>query len=225
MLAKTKVLLFDVNETLLDLSKIRNVINESLNSEAAFTIWFSTLLHYSLVETISGTYHTFGEIGKATLMMVARNLKKPINDDNAERIIRLMAECHAHTEVITGLTMLRNAGYRMATLTNSSLSAAKEQLKYAGLTVFFEQIYSVDEFQVYKPHPKTYLGIACDMSVEPEDCIMIAAHAWDLAGARKAGLMTAFIERKGQSIYPLSAVNNFIGKDLVAIAEQLIKAY
>ena len=220
---KTKVLIFDVNETLLNLSKIRISINEALGSEAAFSIWFSTLLHYSLVETISGTYHTFGEIGKATLLMVARNLKKSFTDYKAECIIKMMTELPAHTDVIDGLTMLQNAGYRMFALTNSSLPAAKEQIKYAGIDTFFQQIYSVDEFKVFKPHPKTYLGAAQNLGVMPEDCIMIAAHAWDLAGAKKAGLVTAFIERNGQSIYPLSPVHDFTGQDLKRIAEQLIK--
>jgi len=80
-----------------------------------------------------------------------------------------------------------------------------------------------DEFKVFKPHPKTYLGAAQNLGVMPEDCIMIAAHAWDLAGAKKAGLVTAFIERNGQSIYSLSPVHDFTGQDLKRIAEQLIK--
>lgn len=225
MLQKNKILIFDVNETLLDLSKTRIAINEALGNEAAFSIWFSTLLHYSLVETINGTYHSFGEIGKATLIMVARNLKKSINDDHAERIIRMMTESPAHPDVITGLTMLQKAGYRMVTLTNSSQSSANQQIRFACLNSFFQQVYSVDEFQVFKPHPKAYLGTASNLGVEPKDCIMIAAHAWDLLGASKAGLITAFIERIGQSVYPLSTVHDYTSTDLISLADQLITAF
>jgi 2-haloacid dehalogenase len=225
MAHKNKLLIFDVNETLLDLSKIKDGINTALNSGTAFNLWFLTLLQYSLVESIIGSYHPFGEIGKATLMMTARNLDKQMSGDAADRIIKLMTELPPHPDVQDGLRELHNAGFSIVALTNSALPAARQQISNAGLDLFFQDIYSVNEFQVYKPHPATYLGVAKKLDMLPGDCIMIAAHGWDLAGAKQAGLLTAFIERKGQSAYPLAPVPDFTGKDLVSIAGQIVNAF
>jgi 2-haloacid dehalogenase len=225
MANNSKLLIFDVNETLLDLSKIKTAINTTLNSETAFTIWFSTLLQYSLVETITGTYHPFDEIGKATLQMTARNLGTQITGDTVDNILKLMMELSPHADVQDGLSKLHHAGFRIVALTNSSLPVARQQISNAGLDYFFQGVYSVDEFRVYKPHPATYPGIARKLNVELKDCVMIAAHGWDLVGANKAGLLTAFIERKGQSVYPLSSAANFTGKDLSSVADQIITAF
>ncbi|GAC1310258.1 MAG: haloacid dehalogenase type II [Mucilaginibacter sp.] len=225
MAYKKKLLIFDVNETLLDLSKIKDEINTTLNSGTAFNLWFLTLLQYSLVESIIGSYHPFGEIGKATLMMTAKNLDKQMSGDAADRIIKLMTELPPHPDVQDGLRELHDAGFSIVALTNSVLPAARQQISSAGLDLFFQDIYSVNEVQVYKPHPATYLGVAKKLKILPGDCIMIAAHGWDLAGAKQAGLLTAFIERKGQSLYPLAPAPDFTGKDLVSIAGQIINAF
>jgi 2-haloacid dehalogenase len=225
MSAKSKLLIFDVNETLLDLSKIRIAINTALSSEAAFNIWFLTLLQYSLVDTITGAYHPFGEIGKATLDMISKSLKKDISVETIDGILQLMTGLPPHPDVKEGLTKLRNAGFMMVTLTNSSLPVARQQITNAVLDVFFDGVYSVEEFQVYKPHPSTYVGIAHKLDYPVKDCIMVAAHGWDLTGAKHAGLLTAFIERKGQSVYPLTPLPDFTGKDLVSIAEQIFNAF
>jgi 2-haloacid dehalogenase len=59
------------------------------------------------------------------------------------------------------------------------------------------------------------------MDVAPEDAMLIAAHAWDIAGADKAGWQTAFILRPGKALYPLAAKPDLTGADLIKIAKQL----
>ncbi len=52
--------------------------------------------------------------------------------------------------------------------------------------------------------------------------LLVAAHGWDIAGALAAGMQAAFIERKGQSLYPLATKPQYLGKDLVAFAHEII---
>ncbi len=63
------------------------------------------------------------------------------------------------------------------------------------------------------------------MSVNVSDAMLVAAHGWDIAGALQAGMQAAFIEREGQSLYPLSPKPAFTGKDLVEIANKIIAHY
>jgi 2-haloacid dehalogenase len=64
-----------------------------------------------------------------------------------------------------------------------------------------------------------------ELTVKPEEMLMIAAHGWDLAGASHAGLATCFIAREGQSLYTLSSTPDFEATDILAMAEQLVAAY
>ena len=81
---KPKLILFDVNETLLDLKPLARRINASLSSDLAFDLWFSSLLHYSLVETVSGHHEDFSKIAQATFEMTAAKFKKVIAEDGLE---------------------------------------------------------------------------------------------------------------------------------------------
>lgn len=65
---KPKIIIFDVNETLLDLAPLKTSVGKALGGREEFLpLWFTTMLHYSLVETLSGSYHSFGDIGSAAL--------------------------------------------------------------------------------------------------------------------------------------------------------------
>lgn len=221
---RPRLLLFDVNETLLDLGKLQAAVNAEFTSETAFKQWFSLLLHYSLVDTVTGSYHPFGQIGDAALDMLAQALGQPARPARRKQeLLALITELPPHPDVIPGLTALQKAGFRMATLTNSPAATLHQQMAYADLTSFFEQLRSIDELRRYKPHPETYHTACQQLQVAPAETLLVAAHGWDTAGAQLAGLQSAFIARPGQSLYPLAAAPNYTAPTLVALAEQLLE--
>lgn len=220
---KPLVILFDVNETLLDMSPLKKRINTLLGNEDGFRIWFTMLLHYSLVDNSTGTYHDFTAIAEATLDMAAKTLGKKIKEQDKKEALGLIKQLKAYPDVEKGLTMLKAAGYRLATLTNSSTQTHMAQLKHAGLTKYFEQTLSIDEVKKYKPALESYQYAAKKLGVNADDMLLVAAHGWDIAGALEASMQAAFIERKGQALYPLAAKPQYKGKDLVEIASGIIK--
>lgn len=123
-----------------------------------------------------------------------------------------------------GLQLLKDAGYRLATLTSSPLSTLEAQLEYAGIQHYFEKQLSIDSVKKYKPAKDTYAYAAQELGVLPNELLMVAAHGWDMAGALNAGLQAAFVERKGQSLYPLSALPQHVEIDILAIANAIIKS-
>lgn len=98
---KPKVLFFDVNETLLDLTLMKKQVGEALGGrEDLLSLWFTTMLQYSLVTSASGHYKPFGHIGAAVLQIVAAKNDIRISEDDARKvIIESMQNLPAHPEV------------------------------------------------------------------------------------------------------------------------------
>lgn len=219
------VILFDVNETMLDMSPLKKKINSLLGSSKGFRIWFGMLLQYSLVDNCTDNYHDFTSIADATIDMAAKALKADLNEKEKNAALQSIKELSAYDDVPKGLKLLKENGFRLATLTNSPTNTLVAQLQYAELTGYFETTLSIDTIKKYKPALETYKWAADQLSVNVSEAILVAAHGWDIAGALQAGLQAAFIERKGQSLYPLATKPTLTGKDFVDIANQIISRF
>ena len=219
------VIVFDVNETLLDMTPLKKSVNELLGEEQGFKIWFGMLLHYSTVSNNIEEYNDFTTIASATLKMAAISMKKEVTDDEIKNTLSLIKTLQTYPDVEKGLTLLKENGFRLITLTNSPDGALQAQLENSKLTHFFEQALSIDALGKYKPAPETYRWAAEKLAVTPEEMLLVAAHGWDIAGASHAGLATGFIAREGQSLYSLSKDPDFIADDILKMAEKLVAAY
>ncbi len=216
-----QLLIFDVNETLLDLSPMKTRMNEVFQHAFAFEKWFSLMLQYSLVDTVTQQYHNFGEIGKAAFQMTGQALETHVPDQQAKEILTMIRKLPPHPDVIKGLEMLNDAGYQMVTLTNSAPDVLQQQMEYAGLTHFFTALLSIDEIRKYKPASATYQACLKKQEVEAGEAMLIAAHGWDVAGALQAGLQAAFVARKGKTLYPLAPPPQISEDTLIRVAEKL----
>lgn len=216
------VLLFDVNETLLDLRGLRDAVSEVLEGgEEVVSLWFETMLHYSLVGNATDEYRNFGEIGAAALMMLAENRGMDLDKESARKVLKLIRSVPPHLEVPRALEDLKSKGYRLAALTNSPREGMEAQLENAGIAGFFEQQLSVEDIGLYKPCRHVYRWAARRMGVVPDRCLFIAAHGWDVAGAMSSGMNAAFLNRPGQNLYPLAPEPAYVERDLEQLALKL----
>ncbi|WP_276166808.1 haloacid dehalogenase type II [Zobellia alginiliquefaciens] len=220
---KPELLIFDINETLLNLEPLTRAINDALGSEHAFSLWFRTLLHYSLAETLTGNYEDFSAVGKATLKMTMQKFGKNLSDDTLDSILGNIKKLPAHDDVEEGLKILKEAGIKLVALSNSNAKLLNEQLQFAGIASYFDAIVSVEEVASYKPEAAPYKAVLAKMSVSPESTMMVAAHGWDILGAKRAGLRTAFVARTGHAIYPLNGTPDMEGKTILEVARTILE--
>lgn len=218
-----RILMFDVNETLLDLAPLKEPFEKAFGRPDALKTWFSTLLQYASVATLTGGYQPFGRLGVAAAETTAKQYGVSLDADAIKGLVSRIRTLPPHPDVKAGLESLKAAGFRLVTLTNSSPDAAEAQLKHAELRPLFEKVYTVEVVKVFKPHPATYRSVAEDLGVATSDLRLIAAHGWDIAGAQAAGCAGAFIARPGQELYPLSPRPDVVGPDLGDVATQIIK--
>lgn len=219
-----QVLFFDVNGTLLDLAPLQTSVAQALSErEEAAKLWFTTMLQYALVDSAVQKYHSFDQIGIATLQMIAKNYDIHLSKEDAQEVLSPIHSLQPHSEVPDALNKLKKAGYQLITLTNSSSNVLKDQIKNAGLSSFFGYNWSVEDIGVYKPHLKVYQWAAQRFGADARDCMLIAAHGWDIAGALWAGWRATFISRPGHQPYPLAPQPELTTPDLTGVADYLVE--
>ncbi|MEQ9207257.1 MAG: haloacid dehalogenase type II [Phycisphaerales bacterium] len=217
-------LFFDVNETLLDLNAMKSSVAYALGGRPELLpLWFTTMLQYSLVSTVGGKYEDFGVIGAAAMRMVAKNNGLELSQEDALKSMAPIRTLPPHPDVVQSLQRLKDAGFRMVTLTNSSNAAVEAQMHNAGLTDMFDERLSVEDIGLYKPHEHAYRWAARRMGVSASECMLIAAHGWDIAGALWAGWRGAFLARPGAQLYPLAESPEIVVPTLTGAADQLIE--
>ncbi|TVP57551.1 MAG: haloacid dehalogenase type II [Halomonadaceae bacterium] len=217
-----RLCLFDVNETLLDLGGLDGLFAEFFGVEGVRQEWFDQVLHNAFVATITERYQPFGEIASGALTMVAQRREQALTQAQHRAVLAGMVQLPPHPEVPEALAQFKQAGFRLAALTNSTAEVVCRQLSHVGLTDMFEQILSVDVVQRLKPAQEPYRYAAKSLGVPVRQLRMIAAHGWDIAGAAAAGCATAFVARPGMIADPLIAPPDITGCDLMAVAIQIM---
>lgn len=219
-----RVSVFDVNETLLDLGALDHRFGRVFGDAAVRWEWFQQVLQSALVATVTGSYSDFGTVGGAALEMTAARRGMGLSDEDRGDILGGMRELPPHPEVPEALDRLRDAGIRLAALTNSTEEVANAQLSNAGIADRFEQILSADTVKRLKPAPEPYRAAAKSLGIGIEEVRLVAAHAWDVAGAMRAGCAAAFVARPGMVLDPLVQMPDVVGSDLNEVASLIIAA-
>ena len=218
----TPVIAFDVNETLLDLRPLDEVFEELFGDASIRSQWFGQMLQVGFVGAITDRYVDFQAAQLAALDMVAQRVGVALADEAGDRVAATMRALPAHPEVDDALVRLRAGGHQLAALTNSPLDVVRAQLDHAGLTDRFDAILSADTVSALKPRREPYELAARTFGVETADVTLVAAHAWDVAGARAAGCRTAFVSRPGMPRNPVDPEPDLVGADLGEIAELIL---
>lgn len=221
-MSRPLVVFLDVNETLLDLSSMRPRFTALFGSPEPLREWFVRMLHASLVANHVGNHRPFGLLGAEALMTLAQLRGVDVSPDQAAETVESMRALPAHPDVAAGLDTLTAAGFRLVALTNSASDAVSDQLANAGISDRFERAISVDSVGRFKPAPEVYLHAAMQMGVEIDQSMLVAAHDWDIVGARSIGMPGAFVARPGAVWGMPDDPPAVVAADLPGVAAQIV---
>jgi 2-haloacid dehalogenase len=160
-----EVLIFDVNETLIDVEVMQPLFQRLFGDERVLREWLAQLVMYSMDMTVAGLYVDYFSLGQGLLRMVGAIHDVAVSDDDAQELSDGMMTMPAHPDVEEGLRQLSDAGFRLVTLTNSPPNAdGPSPLEHAGLAFHFEQQFSIESAHSYKPHRPRSSGPAGQLS-------------------------------------------------------------
>lgn len=217
-----RVIVFDLVGTLLDLQVMDPHFERFFGDAAVRKEWFLQSLQLAMAATLTNAYEDFGVQADTGLEITARRYKVSMLGEEKNLILGTLRKLRPYPEVAQNLQRLRDAGLRLAALTNSTVATAEAQLTYAGLREHFEQVISVDEVCRFKPAPEVYHLAAKRLGVEPAQVRLVAAHDWDVTGALRAGCAAAFVARPDQVMNPFGPQPDVRGADLGALVEQIL---
>jgi 2-haloacid dehalogenase len=216
------LIVFDVNETLLDLETMAPTFQRIFDDKSAMRLWFANFILYSTALTVAGNYVPFTDIGAAAMKMLADTRGIKISAADREELAEKFSTMPAHPEVPAALRKLRAAGFRLFTLTDNLLEIQSRQLAHAGIVDLFERRFSADAVKRHKPAPEAYAYVARELQVNPSGLCLIACHTWDTLGAVAAGWEAALIRRVGNDVLAVGPQPHIVGNDLDDVADRLI---
>ena len=218
--------LFDLNGTLLDPSGIADPLGGGQEDRRLVSEAFHEALLLTMADSLSGgAYRPLPEYLGAAL---ERGLRAAGRDTGPlDAAMQRAAAMDPFPEAESALALLHGAGIRVGLVTNSTADAAERALESAGLRDRFEVVLGSDAVQTFKPHPRVYQHAVDRLGADPVDVCLVAAHAWDVMGAMRAGLRGAWVARGERWLVPIVPEPDIRGEDLEdvarAIAERAVR--
>jgi 2-haloacid dehalogenase len=212
--------LLDVNETLLDLSGLQPAF-DALGLPDARSLWFARTLRDGFALAASGDCRSFADVARASLVSLDPARLTP---SDADGVLDAFTRLQPHADVEPGLRALADAGVPAITLTVGDADTIARIFDAHGLGDLVAGHLSAADFGRWKPAPAPYLAGCLALGMPPGDVTMVAAHSWDLHGAHRAGLRTAWITRLERIRPDIYARADIEGPDLPSVVAQIIGA-
>jgi 2-haloacid dehalogenase len=216
------LIVFDVNETLLDLRTMEPTFERVFGDKKDMRLWFANLIMYSAALTVAGCYVPFTDIGAAVMKMLADTRGIKIGDADKQELKEKFSTMPPYPEVPGALRKMRQAGFKLFTLTDNLLEVQTRQLEHGGIVDLFERRFSADGIKHHKPSRQAYAYVEKELGVSPSRLCLIACHTWDTLGAVAAGWEAALIKRVGNDVLGVGPQPQIVGGDLNDVADRLI---
>jgi 2-haloacid dehalogenase len=204
--------LFDLNGTLLDPGTILRA-DEALAHGA-----LDDAVAQAMADTLTGEFRPLPGYLEAALA------RRGLAGDELAAALDRARRLDPFPEAAEALAVLRDAGIRRAVVTNSAGGAAREALGAAGLEALVEEVVGGDEVGVYKPHRHVYQHAVRRLHAEPRHATLVAAHWWDVLGAKRCGLRTGWVARRERELLGTVPAPDHRGEDLLAVARSVAAA-
>ncbi len=220
-LSEIKLVIFDVNQTMFSLKEIENSFKIYGLSRRFVDQWFLSVLKEGFSYTLSGKFIDFKTIGQNELQKIFLQKNIICKRTSINRILNSFSHLKIHNDVKKSLKLLKKNNLKIITLTNGSKSNTQILLKNNKIENFIDRCFSIDQFKKWKPHKNVYLSTCKLMDIDPKNTLMIAAHGWDINGAKLAGLKTAYITRYEKKLSDFYLKPDYVGKDSFEIVNKL----
>jgi 2-haloacid dehalogenase len=190
---------FDAYGTLFDVNSAARSAQDSLGAkwQPLAEMWRAKQLQYTWLRALAGSYADFWQVTGEALDFALAALHI---EDRAlrERLMELYLTLGAYPEVPNTLKRLKEAGMKLAILSNGTPAMLAAAAANAGIADLLDAVLSVDEVKIYKPHPSVYKLVCERFNIAPERGCFVSSNGWDAYSAKAFGFRVLWCNRSGQ---------------------------
>ena len=215
------IVVFDIIGTCFSLDKLQQQLTELGAPASTVKLWFAQSLRDAFALSHAGGYQPLKKVLQAELPRTLKLLEVKLNSQQRSQVMEKLSQLELNQSAEAAFKLLTEAGYRIVALTNGSKSATDKLLERAGVQKYFSEVYSCDAIASTKPHQDVYKMVETD---NLNQTWLVAAHAWDIMGAIKVGMKTAFVtqlEKDYLDVYPQPQI---MAENLLEAARQIVEA-
>ena len=190
-------LAFDAYGTLFDVFSVTALCEELFpgQGDALVQLWRAKQLQYSTLRSLMGRHEDFWRVTESGLVYASKSLRLDLTPDKRRQLMDAYLTLTAFPDVRPGLEALKQAGVRVAILSNGEPKMLQAAAESAGIAQILDAIISVEAVQIFKPSPRVYGLIAERLPGDPGAVGFVSSNSWDITGAGSAGLTTFWIQR------------------------------
>jgi 2-haloacid dehalogenase len=218
-----KLVIFDVNQTMFSLNEIEKRFEKNKLEKSLVNLWFYSVLKEGFSYSLSGKFIDFRTIGINELEKIFLQNSLNSNKQDICRIIDGFKCLKIHSDIRQSLEILKKKKIKVVTLTNGSQSNTRLLLKRNKIDKLVDDCFSIEQVKKWKPHKKVYLYVCKSLKISPKNSLMIAAHGWDINGAKLTGLKTGYIKRYEKILSNFYLKPDLTGKDSFDIIQKMFK--
>ena len=195
MAPPVRALVFDAYGTLFDPFAVLTRAEELFpgNGTALSQLWRAKQLEYSWLRTLMGRYENFWQITEDALVFSCRTLKLSCEEHQRKQLMQVYLTLPAFPEVKPALEKLSHLP--LSVLSNGTPEMLTAVVAANGMNHFFQNIFSVDSLQIYKPHPEVYQHAVASLGIPKGSIGFVSSNYWDIAGATSFGFRTYWLNR------------------------------
>ena len=219
MPSRSKAVAFETIGTTFSLGPIRQRLIALGFPQSALDLWFSISLRDAFALAASESFQPFKLLLQSALEQLSNQFSVAISAEQKQLLLSAMSELPAHDDAGAAFEALKSASVGIIAISNGAAATTKALLERAKLMSFVDHVESVDEVRASKPRKDVYLHAARTAAVDTRELALVATHAWDVHGAKAAGLMAGFVAR-GQTFPKIMNAPDVIGESLSEVARQ-----
>jgi 2-haloacid dehalogenase len=181
--------------------------------------WRSRQFEYAWLRTLGGRYVDFWQVTEESLVFAVKARGIDLSGAERDQLMQTWLSLKVWGDVAPALQQLKNAGIRMAFLSNLTEAMLDSAVKNSGLEGFFEPHLSTDRVKAFKPDPRAYqMGIDA-FKLRKEEIVFAAFAGWDASGAKWFGYPTFWVNRLSAPVEELGVMPDGIGSGLQDLVE------
>ena len=204
-----KAIIFDAYGTLFDVNSAAEKCKDKIGDkwEGFANYWRTTQLEYTWLRTLMNQHEDFWKITEDSLDKSMQTFK--IDPSMKSELLNLYKVLSTFSEVKGVLKELKKKNYKLAILSNGTPSLLNELVKSNNLDTIFNDIFSIEEVKVYKPHPKVYNIPIEKYQIQKNEVAYLSANTWDVSAAGNYGFNPVWVNRKNSNFDKLDYVPKY----------------